>query len=192
MTLRALLRDQRERNAKEEIVLLTTFDAGSRVVAHQEVHIRDVQRQAKHLNVSLLGVPLIRASGQSYPDRLRQALANRVLARKTITALAFGDLHLMEIRNWREKELALLGIPLKYPLFNVDYQVLLADLETSGVPCVVSASTVDSVVAGTMFTREFAYGKDGVASRMDAFGEQGEFHTLAQVWEVGAQQALGQ
>ena len=40
------------------MILLTTFDASTRVVAHQDVSARDVERQAKHLDVGLVGVPL--------------------------------------------------------------------------------------------------------------------------------------
>ena len=38
------------------VVLLTTFDATSRIVAHQEVGAKDVEKQAQHLNVGLVGV----------------------------------------------------------------------------------------------------------------------------------------
>ena len=45
---------------------LTTFDATTRMVAHQDVSARDIERQAKHLDVGLVGVPLHRNAGLGY------------------------------------------------------------------------------------------------------------------------------
>ena len=63
--------------------------------------------------------------------------------------------------------------------------VLSADLRASGVPCDVSATTVDTVAVGQRF------GEFETPNGLDAFGERGEFHTLARVWEVPRRAALG-
>ena len=56
------------------LVLLTTFDATSRMIAHQDVHIDTVVRQASHMGLTLVGVPMHRASSESYVCRIRRAL----------------------------------------------------------------------------------------------------------------------
>ena len=87
---------------------------------------------------------------------------------------------------------------INYPVWSdvagANYPALAADLEASGVPCKVSAVTLDEAEAAGAAVGA-AYGKD-LASAMkgagfDAFGENGEFHTLAQVWEVPRERALG-
>ena len=187
LALRALMRNPEP----ALVILLTTFDAISRVVAHQEVHIQEVQRQAQHLEISHLGIPLNRAGGENYVDRLSRGL--RVIEdvyKRPITTLVFGDLHLEHIRGWRETELGRLGYHMEYPLWQVPYGDLLEDLEASKVPCIINASTVDEVEIGTLFTRTF-YSKLIHEGIIDGFGEKGEFHSLAKVWETDRKTALG-
>ncbi|KAI2504767.1 Diphthamide synthase [Fragilaria crotonensis] len=186
LAIRALVRQA----YPSEIVLLTTFDAISRVVANQEIPIQLIERQAKHLDLSLVCIPMHRASGIDYIDRLRagMSLIERTYGR-SISSLVFGDLHLEHIRSWREQRVGELGYKLEFPLWHVSYDDLLKDLEKSMVPCVVSASTVNSVAVGTLFTKSFSESlrRNG---DIDGFGENGEFHSLAQVWEVDRRIAL--
>jgi ABC-type Fe3+-hydroxamate transport system substrate-binding protein/diphthamide synthase (EF-2-diphthine--ammonia ligase) len=193
LTIRALVQSYYSTETRPfGLVLLTTFDASSRIIAHQEVAIDQVVQQAKHLDITLVGVPLRRASGEPYADRIRAGL--RVIDQKfpgKLTTLVFGDLHLDHIRSWRDDKLSDLDCELEYPLWRVSYDILLEDLEASKVPCIVSASTVESVKVGTLFSRAFYKELLLTPSNVDAFGEKGEFHSLAKVWEVPREVALG-
>jgi ABC-type Fe3+-hydroxamate transport system substrate-binding protein/diphthamide synthase (EF-2-diphthine--ammonia ligase) len=180
LALRKLLADESD----PEIILLTTFDASERRVAHQDVDIASIVRQAEHLGLPLLGVPLDRASGEAYADSIANGLA-AIRRGVAIEQLCFGDLHLEHIRGWREEALSGLGADLHFPLWHADYEELSADLIASGVPCDVFATTVDAVAVGERF------GEFETPHGLDAFGERGEFHTLARVWEVPRRAALG-
>lgn len=189
LTLRALVK-LHVKSKPFRLILLTTFDSVSRVVAHQEVHINEVLKQAKHLDVSLVGVPVHRGSSESYQTRIRNALKHiENTIGQTVTTLVFGDLHLEHIKSWRDDQLGKLGADLEYPLWKVPYDILMNDLLASGITCVVAASTTDKVNVGTLFSPEFS---NEVASQgLDAFGENGEFHTLSQVWTACREKALG-
>lgn len=170
LALRALERSHPE----TRIALMTTFDGESRKVAHQEVPINAVVDQANALGRSLIGVPLYGGS-----DYVQQITSGLTLV-PALTALAFGDLHLEHIRTWREEAFSELvtihGYKLLFPLWQMPYDTLLADLEASGVDCLISAVTLPSLenLLGTPFTKAFiASLPDGV----DTFGENGEFHT---------------
>ena len=172
------------REAVRPVALLTTFDAASRIVAHQEIGVRQVVRQAEHLGLPLLGVPL--HPGHDYVDRIREAVS----LVPAIVRFVFGDLHLRHIREWRDtafRELAAeCGATLHFPLWGVSAETLIADLEASGVPCVVSAVTeaAEGVVeVGDEFGREMM---ERLPDSVDPFGENGEFHTLAMVWRKTA------
>ncbi len=170
-----------QRANKRPIVLLTTFDAATRRVAHQEVAIASIVRQASALDVPLLGVPLF--PGERYEQRVGAGLALVPNAAR----LVFGDLHLEHIRDWREQHLGALAdarqAQLHFPLWGQPYARLMDDLQASGVPCTVSAvtTTKTQIRVGDRFDRAFVADlPDGI----DAFGENGEFHTLAEVWAV--------
>ena len=99
----------------------------------------------------------------------------------------FGDLHLEHIRQWREKELS--KYSLEYPLWNVPYNELIDDLESSGVNVVVSATNQNGIGVGTTFSR--TVWQDATKMGIDGFGEEGEFHSVAEVWTASKEQALG-
>ncbi len=169
------------RKAERQAALLTTFDGKTRVIAHQEVSIREAVAQAEALNAPLLGVPLF--AGLDYTDRVGRALELVPCARR----LVFGDLRLEHVRSWRESEFGALlesrEIELYFPLWERPYAELMEDLERSGVECVVSAvaDAASGVVrVGEVFSRAMM---ERLPSRIDPFGEEGEFHTLARISE---------
>ena len=186
LALRQLVRQSGESFG---IVLLTTFDATTRIIAHQEVHIGEVVKQATVLDVPLVGVPMHRGTSETYVDRVRRGidLIETTVGKDKDIVLAFGDLHLSHIKEWRDD--ALSRYALEYPCWKRPYESLLDDLEASGVNCVVSASSTDVVKEGDVFGRELY--ERALKHGVDAFGEEGEFHSLAQVWSVDRRQALG-
>lgn len=177
-------------SARFSLVLLTTFDATSRIIAHQDIHIDIIVRQAKHLKISLVGVPLHRTTSETYVQRIQQAL--EMIEEKTgkkPSDLVFGDLHLDHIRHWRDTSLGL-NWRLEYPLWKVPYEILLNDLEKSGVVFSISASERESIQVGSVYSRNFIHGISP-STEIDIMGENGEFHTVAQVWTVTRERALG-
>ena len=174
----AYLALQKNLQPLNSIVLLTTFDVSSGMIAHQDLHIDVIVSQAKKLEVSLLGVPL--HPGQEYLDQLVPALALVPNA----NALCFGDLHLEHIREWREQAFKTRSdfahLQLKFPLWGESYPDLLAVLEGANVECIVSA-VMDAdvgVSVGDKFDRDLV---SRLPAHVDAFGENGEFHTRVEM-----------
>jgi len=173
------------------LLLLTTHDAATRTVAHQEVPLDVVARQAAALRLPLVAVPLPSGGaggGTTYGDRIRAvvrwlAAPPRGLA---VGALVFGDLHLAHIRAWREAEFA--GVALRFPLWRVPYAELGRRLVAAGHPvrltavedeaCVAAGVAVGDVFDAALVAR--------LPPGVDAWGENGEFHTVVACWEGGA------
>lgn len=191
LAVRALLRQAR---AFEHfgLVLLTTFDADSRVIAHQEIHIETVLEQARIMGIAMVGVPLHRGSSEDYLSRIQKGID--LVEKETMTrveALVFGDLHLQHIIQWREEQLGKFQRKLVYPLLNTPYNALMDDLEASGVKCIVSASTVPQYVhTGDVFDRSYWMQLKQIED-LDSFGEKGEFHTAVQMRETSKDKILG-
>jgi len=139
-----------------------------------------------------LGIPLRRGSGETYFERIRLGLdVIETTFGQRVDTLVFGDLHLNHIKEWRDKTFVDCPLQLEYPLWKVDYGRLMDDLEASQVPCIISGSSVESIPVGTPFTRELYDKCQREEEGLDGFGEQGEFHSLAKVWEVSRETALG-
>ena len=161
------------------VVLLTTFGLDSRTVAHQELPIEAIVKQAQAMGFPLLGVPL--AAGADYAATVVEGLA-LLGERGGLRKVIFGDLHLEHVRAWREQALAPalaeLGGETAYPLWGRSYEALVADFEGSGVMATVCAVPEPAAVAPVRLGD--AFGRELMASLpagVDAFGEQGEFHT---------------
>ncbi|GMI02877.1 hypothetical protein TrLO_g14081 [Triparma laevis f. longispina] len=197
LALRALAREH-QGNSNGKLLLLTTFNASSRTVAHQEVPISSIVRQASTLDVPLLGVPLWPQI--PYEERVGEALRLIVTNNITIRRVCNGDLHLDSVRAWRRERLGTIlteiGAKEHAPLFNVPYEALLQDLHESGIACVVCAlgdaqcwsGKQPCVAVGEIFDAVLVerLGEAGA----DRFGENGEFHTLAEVWNEPNSPAL--
>ena len=202
LALRAMLapRGSSHLAGARSIVLVTTFDASSRKIPHRDVHCRDVVAQARHLDLALVGVPLHGGGSDwsgygGYVPRLRAAI-DAVRARGCeITDVACGDLHLARAREWREAIVGdALGLEVRFPLWRATYEKLEADLASSGV--VVKVTAVRSEAARAAGVRVGAtFGEEFCAAlrrtKVDARGENGEFHTFARVWETTRERALG-
>ncbi len=161
------------------VVLLTTFEDNSEIVAHQQVRVSQIQAQCRALQLPILMVPL--PSGPAYTTRISLALG--LLARRcSIARLVFGDLHLQHLRDWREKHLLPLAhahqAVLHLPLWKVDYTKLAAALDAAPVDCIVSAvdreRVGESINIGDLYDDEL---RRRLPAGVDLFGENGEFHT---------------
>lgn len=178
LALRAL-----SRAAERPVVLITTFDDHSEIVAHQEVKLPAVLRQADRLGLPLVLVPLF--AGADFMERVMLGIA-ALMRRRPVVRLAFGDLHLEHIRQWREGVIGPLardlGVELAYPLWKVPYETLSADLAAAPVTCTISALDRDrvggDVAVGDVYGDEFVR---RLPAGVDAFGENGEFHTYVHI-----------
>lgn len=188
------------------VILLTTFDGYSRRVAHQGLHIdKQIIPQAKALQLPLLGVPTGCSTSDNthimdYKHVVEKAIDDKVRRDGVdVLRLVFGDLHLWTVRNWRDKHLSNLfqnnngngGIKtlLYYPLWNVSYDLLMDEVmrltnknNDQGVVVKFTISAIDDagekvgIKVGDQFDRDFI---QKLPPHIDAFGENGEFHTLA-------------
>lgn len=179
----ALQRLRKERT--RAVLLVTTYGGSDGIVAHQEVEIAVIAKQATALGLPLLGIPLVGTGhGGGYVRRVIEGL-NIVRGEGVrIVRVAFGDLHLRHVREWREGEMVGIG-ELYFPLWGVKYAALLSELESADVRievCAVDSQSgaAEIVKVGDVFGRDLI---SRLPKDVDSFGENGEFHTLVRVWE---------
>jgi diphthamide synthase (EF-2-diphthine--ammonia ligase) len=96
-----------------------------------------------------------------------------------VTAVAFGDLYLEDVRRYREQQLAGTGIAPLFPLWGQPTPALAREMITSGLRATLTC--VDPrVLPATLAGRAF---DDALLAELpataDPCGENGEFHTFA-------------
>lgn len=175
------LNELRKEN-KRPVLLLTAYDGVSQQVTHQEIKIKDIKQQALKMGCSILFVPLYGSC--SYKERIDLALA-RILTKTRIRRVVFGDLHLQNIRTWREENfksyIESFEARMYFPLWNKSYEYLLDCLEETKAKVYLSASECEKLKTtykvGDEFNRKFF---NALEDSVDAFGEEGEFHTIVE------------
>lgn len=164
------------RDDVEVVGLLTTVNASERVAMH------DVRRDLLHAQARATGLPLIEVripspcSNEDYDAAMRAAV-EREKARG-VTAFAFGDLFLEDIRRYREERLAAVSMEAIFPLWGRDTSALAREMTASGVRAVVTSvdlQKLDPSFAGRIWDDALL---DALPPGVDPCGEHGEMHTF--------------
>lgn len=165
---------------KKKVVLLTSFGALTSRVSIQNIHIKNIAKQAEFLKLPLCLVPLF--PNTDYKTSIQEAF-NLIVAQTgaQIDRLVFGDLHLESIRQWRVDTWPQYLV--HTPLFGLPYEELLSQLwqlqNTMELEITLSSELTmpkEVLAVGTPYTEELVQQiKD---SGLDAMLENGEAHTL--------------
>ena len=158
--------------------LLTTLNAVADRVAMHAVRRALVEAQAAAAGVPLRGVPLPwPCSNDQYQSLMAEACRGAVA--DGIGAIAFGDLFLRDVREYRERMLAGSGLEPLFPLWQSPTRDLAREMIRSGlrarITC-VDKKALDPRFAGREF--DLALLAD-LPPQIDPCGENGEFHTFA-------------
>lgn len=157
--------------------LLTTItDEYDRISMHGVRRVL-LERQAESLGLPLHPVLIPpRCINATYEERMKQAL-EEYLAR-SVRRVAFGDIFLENLRAYREKNLAQVGMEAIFPIWKRDTCVLAQEFVQQGFRAIavcVDPRVLDASFAGReLDARFFADLPAGV----DPCGENGEFHTF--------------
>ena len=157
--------------------LLTTFnEVADRVAMHAVRHVL-VEAQAAAAGLPLRAVPLPwPCSNHQYESLMAEAC--RAAVADGIDAIAFGDLFLRDVREYRERSLAGSGLEPLFPLWEMPTRDLAHEMIRSGlrarITC-VDKKVLDASFAGREF--DLALLAD-LPPQVDPCGENGEFHSF--------------
>ncbi len=140
-----------------------------------------VEAQAEQTRLPLWPVELPwPCSNAEYENRMR-ALCQRAIAEK-INAIAFGDLFLQDVRDYRVRQLQGTGLTPLFPVWKIPTDELGREMIAAGVKAkltCIDPLKLDKSFAGRDYNLELL--KDFPAG-IDPCGENGEFHTF--VWDA--------
>jgi uncharacterized protein (TIGR00290 family) len=167
----------RQQNEYEIVGLLTTFNRAANRVAMHGVRRSLVEAQAKAAGIPLWDVDLPwPCSNADYECIMKERCKDAVDA--GIECIAFGDLFLIDIRAYREKQLENSGLQPIFPVWGMPTRELARCMIKSSVRAKLTC--VDPKLLATEFVgREF---DEQLLSELppdiDPCGENGEFHTF--------------
>jgi len=157
--------------------LLTTVTEGYERISMHGVRRELLQRQAEAIGLPLQEVRIPpQCSNPSYEERMEEAL--RLHFEKGVRRVAFGDIFLEDLRIYRERNLARIGMSGIFPIWKRDTRELADQFCGEGFRAVavcVDGRVLDRSFAGRELNREFF---SDLPKGVDPCGENGEFHTF--------------
>jgi uncharacterized protein (TIGR00290 family) len=168
----------RTRGDVEVTGLLTTLNREAGRVAMHAVREELLDAQAEAAGLPLVKIYLPHpCSNAAYEDAMRGAIAQARAA--GVTHMAFGDLFLEDVRQYREKMLAGTGIEPLFPLWGEPTGHLASRMVAAGLRAYltcVDPKQLSPAFAGRTFDEWLL---EDLPESVDPCGERGEFHTFA-------------
>jgi len=168
----------RQQPEVEVVGLLTTVNQ-----LYQRIAIHAVRVELLRLQAEAVGLPLhiielpYPCTNAEYEAAMEKFIADA--KQQGIQCMAFGDLFLEDIKQYREAKLAGTGITPLTPIWKRPTDKLATEMIASGLRAVVTCvdpRQLDASFAGREFNEQFL--KD-LPAHIDPCGERGEFHTFA-------------
>lgn len=158
--------------------LVTTITGEFDRVAMHGIRRSVVRRQAALVDLPLVEVDLPWPCSNAMYEFAFSATLAGLKEREGISTIAFGDLYLADVRAYRERMLAPLGLKAEFPLWGIRTDLLAERMLRSGVEAfvaVVDPARVDPRYAGARWDKAMIR---SLPPAVDPCGEQGEFHTV--------------
>jgi uncharacterized protein (TIGR00290 family) len=155
--------------------LLTTVNEGYHRISMHGVLESLLEQQAESIGLPMHRVYLPQeSSNEEYEARMERELLRQ--KDSGISAVAFGDIFLFEIKRYREENLSKIGMQGIFPLWGrTDCYKDFIELGFKAVVASADAKVLDGTFPGRMFDGEFVA---ALPRDVDPNGENGEFHTF--------------
>ena len=165
--------------AIEVVGLLTSVTSG-----YDRISIHGVRRELLHAQARALGLPVYEivlepsCSNDEYEAAFHAGLASARARHPEISAVAFGDLFLEDVRAYRERLMSGTGLRPLFPLWGKPTAALAAQCIASGFAArlvCVDTTQLEGEFAGRAYDRALLA---DLPPAVDPCGERGEFHTF--------------
>lgn len=167
----------RQRGDVEVVGLLTTINETFDRVAMHAVRTELVEAQAAAAGLPLWKVPIPwPCTNEVYEQRMAEAVAKAKAA--GIAQIAFGDLFLEDVRQYRIDKLAGTGVEPIFPVWGLPTDKLAREMIAAGVKTVITCvdpKQLDPKFAGRAYDEKLLA---ELPKGADPCGEKGEFHSF--------------
>jgi uncharacterized protein (TIGR00290 family) len=159
------------------VALLTTVTEG-----YDRISMHGVRRELLAQQSESIGIPLheVRIPPQCgnplYEQRMEEAL--RIHYAQGVRSVAFGDIFLEDLRAYREKNLARIGMTAEFPIWKRDTRELIRRFHAykfRAITACIDPKVLPHTFAGRELDAQFF--RD-LPAQADPCGENGEFHTF--------------
>ena len=162
----------------EVIGLLTTLNSEFNRVAMHAVREELLDAQAKAANLSLFKVPLPWPCSNDDYEKIMKSTLEMLESEHDVTHIAFGDLFLEDVRDYRVEKMKQTNIDPLFPIWGLSTKALSIEMINSGLSAYltcVNPKQLSEQHVGSKYDYEFL---SMIDEDIDPCGENGEFHTF--------------
>ncbi len=148
----------------------------------KRVSMHGISEQVLDRQVAQLDLPLIKMWVPNEPDNnlYEEIFLETCLNLKNggTDTIVFGDIFLDDLREYRERLLARVGLKAYFPLWKAPTKQLMNEFVESGfeaITCCLNTGSLDNEWIGRVLDQDFI---TGLPEAVDPCGENGEFHTF--------------
>lgn len=159
------------------VALLTTASARTQRSSMHAIPVSLLEKQAAAIGLPLHVVSLTPQGDMADYSQAMERAARHFLS-QGVTHFIFGDIYLHDVKSYREKQLAPLGIEVVEPLWGLNSRQVMDEFLASGLRTVVVTVTdgmLDKSFVGRTLDSSFV---DDLPDSADICGENGEYHTF--------------
>lgn len=156
--------------------LLTTINENFKRVSMHGVREELIEKQAETIGIPLKKMYVREAHNDEYDRNMQNILLEAKDER--IEYVIFGDIFLEDLRQYRENNLAKVGMNAVFPLWKRDTRELMDEFLSLGfrtITCCVNDFYLNESRVGVEIDNEFL---SSLPENVDPCGENGEFHTF--------------
>jgi uncharacterized protein (TIGR00290 family) len=171
-TLHTLLHDPRY----EVKYLLSTINGNYKRLSMHGVREELIEAQANSTGIPLLKVYVYEADNAEYERQMTETLLK--VKAEGINTVAFGDIFLEDLRQYREDKMKSIGMHCIFPIWKKDTQWLVKDFMEKGfktITCCINDGYLDESWCGRVIDPAFVA---ELPPTVDPCGENGEFHSF--------------
>lgn len=163
---------------KYEVVgLLTTITKDYDRISMHGVRVSLLEQQAAALDLPLKKVFINKGAGNAEYEKAMKRVCGEI-KKEGITTIAFGDIFLEDLKEYRVKNLAQVGMQALFPLWKISTKDLVSEFlfnNFRSITVTCDPRKLSEHFVGRDMNREFF---DSLPSDVDPCGENGEYHSF--------------
>lgn len=160
----------------EVTTLFTTVNENFKRVSMHGVREELIEEQAKSIGIPLSIMYVKLGNNEEYEEKMEAFMLEQ--KQKGVEYVIFGDIFLEDLREYRDNNLAKVGMKGIYPLWKMDTTQLANDFIALGfktVLCCTNDAYLGEKEVGSLFDLNFL---NNLPANVDPCGENGEFHSF--------------
>jgi uncharacterized protein (TIGR00290 family) len=156
--------------------LLTTVNGNFNRISMHGVREELLDKQAEAIGLPLLKVRTFNDTNDEYEKQMETVLLQA--KSEGISQVIFGDIFLEDLKIYREKNLAKVGLTAVFPLWKMDTKKLIQDFvdqQFKAIICCINDGYLGEEWLGREIDQSFI---EQLPANIDPCGENGEYHTF--------------